>query len=305
MAPTGRRRRVDGPDLGAVPTLGVIPVPADAPPLEIAEVHELVPRSHRQGRRKAGRTLTPNGTTLIAGAAAVAVAAVGAVVSTSGAAPAGTNVQMAAASALGVISAPAAQAQAPEAVADPAVAKEREQVRASRERARDALADRARAAAQAQKEAAAAAKAAAKAKAEAARLVELAKSYRLPISGYRLTAFFGQSGGYWSAGHTGLDFAAPYGTAIRAVATGVVTFTGWDGSYGYKTVVRHADGTESWYAHQSRMLVSRGDKVAAGDTIGRVGSTGNSTGNHLHLEVRVNDTPINPLSWLRSKGMRI
>ncbi len=102
---------------------------------------------------------------------------------------------------------------------------------------------------------------------------------------YRLTAEFGDYG-LWSHYHTGLDFAAPSGTSIRAIANGVVTSVGYDGAYGNKTVITLEDGTELWFCHQTSFLVNEGDTVTAGDVIGTVGSTGNVTGPHLHLEVR-------------------
>ncbi|WP_328880702.1 M23 family metallopeptidase [Streptomyces sp. NBC_00299] len=169
------------------------------------------------------------------------------------------------------------------------------------------------AAAKAEKEAkakAAAAKAEAeeeaRKKAEAERLAELAKQYTLPTSSYTLTSTFGQAGAYWSSGyHTGLDFAAPSGTLIKAVHSGTITFAGWDGSYGYKTELTLDDGTEVWFAHQSSISVSVGQKVNTGDVIGRVGATGNVTGAHLHLEVHPggSSSGIDPLAWLRGKGL--
>ncbi|CAL9515724.1 M23 family metallopeptidase [Streptomyces sp. Tu 3180] len=171
----------------------------------------------------------------------------------------------------------------------------------------------AEAAAKAEKEAEAKAEAAkkkaeeeARKKAEAERLAELAKQYALPTSSYTLSSTFGQAGAYWSSGyHTGLDFAAPTGTLIKAVHTGTITSAGWDGSYGYKTVLTLEDGTEIWYAHQSSISVSVGQKVNTGDVIGRVGSTGNSTGAHLHLEVHPggSSSGVDPLAWLRDKGL--
>ena len=143
-------------------------------------------------------------------------------------------------------------------------------------------------------------------KAEAERLAELAKQYALPTSSYTITSTFGEAGAYWSSGHhTGLDFAAPTGTLIKAVHSGTITFAGWDGSYGYKTELTLDDGTEVWFAHQSSISVSVGQKVATGDVIGRVGATGNVTGAHLHLEVHPEGSSggIDPLAWLRSKGL--
>lgn len=108
----------------------------------------------------------------------------------------------------------------------------------------------------------------------------------VPTSGYHLTARFGQSSGLWSHYHTGLDFAAPSGTPIVAVANGVITFAGYDGSYGLKTIEVLPDGTEIWYCHQSDIGIAVGEKVVQGAQIGRVGSTGNVTGPHVHIEVR-------------------
>lgn len=107
----------------------------------------------------------------------------------------------------------------------------------------------------------------------------------LPTIGYHLTARFGQSSGLWSHRHTGLDFAAPSGNPIFAVATGVITDTGYDGAYGNKTVETLPDGTEIWYCHQSSIGVTVGEKVIQSSQIGTVGSTGNVTGPHVHIEV--------------------
>ena len=127
----------------------------------------------------------------------------------------------------------------------------------------------------------------------------------LPVQGYRLTGRFGNAGGMWSADHTGLDFAAPEGTAIRAIGDGVVTEVAYDGAYGNKTVIRLEDGTELWFCHQSSQNVTVGDHVTAGDVIGAVGSTGNTTGPHLHLEVRPGGgDPIDPEIALADWGIR-
>ena len=107
----------------------------------------------------------------------------------------------------------------------------------------------------------------------------------LPTIGYHLTARFGQASGLWAHLHTGLDFAAPSGNPIFAVANGVITDTGYDGAYGNKTVETLPDGTEIWYCHQSSIGVSVGEKVIQSEQIGNVGSTGNVTGPHVHIEV--------------------
>ena len=125
----------------------------------------------------------------------------------------------------------------------------------------------------------------------------------LPLSGYRLTATFGEYG-LWSSYHTGLDFAAPTGTPIRAVTNGEITSAGSDGAYGNKTVLTLDDGTEIWFCHQTSFTVSTGDKVRAGEVIGYVGSTGNVTGPHLHLEVRPGGgDPVDPDAALRVHGV--
>jgi murein DD-endopeptidase MepM/ murein hydrolase activator NlpD len=126
----------------------------------------------------------------------------------------------------------------------------------------------------------------------------------LPLSSYRLTAGFGQSSYLWSSVHTGLDFSAPIGSPIHAVANGVVTSTGYDGSYGNKTVITLDDGTELWFCHQTSYLVNVGDTVRGGEIIGTVGSTGNSTGPHLHLEVRPGaGDPVDPYTALIEHGV--
>ncbi|MFE9706960.1 M23 family metallopeptidase [Streptomyces sp. NPDC005930] len=142
-------------------------------------------------------------------------------------------------------------------------------------------------------------------KAEAERLAKLAEQYTLPTSSYTISSTFNQAGSLWASGHhTGLDFAAPTGTLLKAVHSGTITSAGWDGSYGYKTVLTLDDGTELWYAHQSSINVSVGQKVATGDVIGRVGATGNVTGAHLHLEVHTADgSGIDPMAWLLGKGL--
>ncbi|MGW3954143.1 M23 family metallopeptidase [Streptomyces sp. NPDC004752] len=150
------------------------------------------------------------------------------------------------------------------------------------------------------------AEAAAKKKAEEARLAALAKQYALPTSSYTITSTFGQAGSMWSSGyHTGLDFAAPTGTLVKAIHTGTITEAGWAGSYGYRTVLTLDDGTELWFCHQSSISVSVGQKVSTGDVIGRVGATGNVTGPHLHLEVHPGGQSggIDPMAWLRGKGL--
>ena len=118
-----------------------------------------------------------------------------------------------------------------------------------------------------------------------------------PVSGI-ITSRFGNRESIRSYGHTGLDIAAPAGTPIKAAADGKVIFSGYSGGYGYVVKLDNGNGVETYYGHCSSLYVSTGEKVEAGDVIAAVGSTGNSTGNHLHFEVRVNGTEVNPQNYL-------
>ena len=119
----------------------------------------------------------------------------------------------------------------------------------------------------------------------------------LPVTG-TISSRYGASSSIRRSTHTGLDIAAPSGTPIKVVADGTVTFASYNGSYGNLVKVDHGNGIETWYAHTSKMYVSVGQKVSAGDVIAAVGSTGNSTGAHLHLEIRINGQHVNPQNYL-------
>lgn len=119
----------------------------------------------------------------------------------------------------------------------------------------------------------------------------------MPCSG-RITSRFGYrvhpiTGVYKL--HTGVDIAAPTGTSIAAAGDGEVIMSGWMGPYGYAVVIDHGGGVSTLYGHCSKLLVKVGQQIKKGQSIGRVGSTGYSTGPHLHFEKRVNGTPVNPL----------
>ncbi|MEU3936424.1 transglycosylase family protein [Streptomyces sp. NPDC029044] len=118
-----------------------------------------------------------------------------------------------------------------------------------------------------------------------------------------------KAGSSWSKGyHTGIDFPVPTGTTVKSVASGSVVSAGWGGSYGYQVVVRHTDGRYSQYAHLSAISVRDGQSVSAGQRIGRSGSTGNSSGPHLHFEVRTGPgfgSDVDPVAYLRAGGVRI
>lgn len=111
----------------------------------------------------------------------------------------------------------------------------------------------------------------------------------LSSGSYKVSAYYGDG-----RNHKAIDLAADRGTPIFAVAAGNVTFAGWDGEYGYCVVIQHANGIKTRYAHANALCVSAGATVAQGDMIATVGSTGLSTGNHLHFEVIVNGTRVNP-----------
>lgn len=118
-----------------------------------------------------------------------------------------------------------------------------------------------------------------------------------PVSG-TITSRYGVRSRMRVSTHTGLDIGAKTGSKIHVVASGVVTCASYQGAYGNLVKVEHGNGVETWYAHTSKMHVSVGQKVESGETIAEVGSTGNSTGSHLHLEIRVNGKHINPQNYL-------
>lgn len=148
-----------------------------------------------------------------------------------------------------------------------------------------------------------------KAAAEKAKKAEEARradEWVLPLSNYRLSARFGQSGRMWSSGqHTGVDMSAPSGTELVAMQDAVVVSAGYSGAYGNRTVFKLADGTEYWYAHQSSIDVDAGQVVRKGDRVGAVGATGNVTGPHLHLELHPADSSsaADPLPAMRKHGL--
>lgn len=128
--------------------------------------------------------------------------------------------------------------------------------------------------------------------------VNLGISLINPVSGI-ITSRFGSNDSVRDHSHSGLDISAPYGTPIKAAASGTVTFSGnANDGYGYYVIISHGNGVTTVYAHCSQLLVSAGQKVSQGEIIAKVGSTGNSTGNHLHLEVRKNGITYNPQNYV-------
>jgi murein DD-endopeptidase MepM/ murein hydrolase activator NlpD len=177
------------------------------------------------------------------------------------------------------------------------------QVKAAKAAAAKKAAAKKAAAANAAKKAALAKKAAAK----------KATSWVKPVARYTLTASYNQGGAMWSHKHSGQDFAVPVGTVVKAAHSGVVVKAGPNGggdgpAYGNAIVVKHANGTYTQYAHLSKVNVRIGETVKTGETIARSGNTGNSSGPHLHFEIRTTPnygSALNPAKFLRAEGVVI
>ncbi|MFB7584497.1 M23 family metallopeptidase [Streptomyces hydrogenans] len=193
----------------------------------------------------------------------------------------------------------------------------------------ESLADQVSAQAAAQEQEAAEAEARAKARAEAKRKAEAraqeireAKeraareaerrrlaSFNLPVAGSYVSTGYKTGGSLWSSGsHSGVDFHAAYGSSVVSVGSGTVVEAGWGGAYGNNIVIRMNDGTYTQYGHLSSIGVSVGQSVEPGQQIGVSGSTGNSTGPHLHFEARSTadyGSDINPVAYLRARGVSL
>jgi murein DD-endopeptidase MepM/ murein hydrolase activator NlpD len=123
-----------------------------------------------------------------------------------------------------------------------------------------------------------------------------------PVVGKLESGFGGRRNPFGGSGyefHSGQDIDAPPGTPVVAGASGTVIFTGWQNGYGQLVVIDHGGGLTTRYGHLSHIDVELGKVVTRGEFLGKVGSTGRSTGPHLHYEVRINDEPVNPLQYLR------
>ena len=153
----------------------------------------------------------------------------------------------------------------------------------------------------------------AKQAAAAKKAAKKAPSWVVPVKKYKLTAGYAQTGSRWSSTHSGQDFAVPLGTPVGTVRGGTIVKAGPNGggdgpAYGNAVVIKHGNGTYSQYAHLSRIDVKIGQKVKTGQTIARSGNTGNSSGPHLHLEIRTSPnfgSAVNPLAFLRSEGVSV
>nr|WP_239108931.1 peptidoglycan DD-metalloendopeptidase family protein [Streptomyces coelicoflavus] len=138
---------------------------------------------------------------------------------------------------------------------------------------------------------------------EAARKERLRPKFALPVEQHGLSAYYGQAGINWMSSHTGIDFPVLQGTTVMAATDGTVR-TQFNSAYGNMMIVTAKDGTETWYCHLSSYQVPSGTTVKAGDAIAYSGDSGNSTGPHLHFEVRpAGGSSIDPLPWLRSHGL--
>ncbi|WP_314176356.1 M23 family metallopeptidase [Streptomyces winkii] len=176
----------------------------------------------------------------------------------------------------------------------------------------EAAAAQARAAKKAERRAAAVkAKREREAREKAARAAERARlnAYVAPVKDPSISTSYRSSGGLWSSGtHTGIDFHADEGTEVRAVASGEVVEAGSDGSFGNAVVIKHRDGTYTQYGHLSSISVSSGQRVKSGQKIALSGSTGNTTGPHLHFEARTSPeygSDMDPVAYLRKHGVNL
>ena len=127
--------------------------------------------------------------------------------------------------------------------------------------------------------------------------VSLGISLSRPVSGI-ITSRFGVNSSIRSSSHTGLDIATSLGTPVMAAASGTVSYADWKGFYGKLAIITHENGVQTYYGHCNALYVTAGQKVSQGQTIAAVGSTGNSTGPHLHFEIRVNGVAYNPQNYL-------
>ncbi|MGV9884051.1 M23 family metallopeptidase [Streptomyces sp. NPDC003006] len=135
------------------------------------------------------------------------------------------------------------------------------------------------------------------------------RRYTLPLRrGFRVSARYGIRGDWLAGHHTGIDLAVPRGTPVYAVGAGVVVLARWAGAYGKAVTVRMPDGHYAVFAHLSRILVRRGERVRTGARIGSSGATGRATGPHLHLEIRARrgyGSDIDPVRYLARRGARL
>ncbi len=121
-----------------------------------------------------------------------------------------------------------------------------------------------------------------------------------PVKRYSFTSGFGSR---WGTLHAGVDLAAPTGASVYSVHSGIVSLARWYGGYGYAIKIKHEGGYTTLYGHNSRLLVNVGQRVFTGQKIALMGSTGDSTGPHLHFETHVNGDPVEPVSFMAKRGV--
>jgi murein DD-endopeptidase MepM/ murein hydrolase activator NlpD len=128
-----------------------------------------------------------------------------------------------------------------------------------------------------------------------------ANSWVMPATG-KVSSEYGPR---WGTQHEGIDIAAGSGTAVRAATSGVVKKASWYGGYGNAVIIDHGQGVQTLYGHNSALNVKPGDRVQAGQVISKVGSTGDSTGPHLHFEVQIDGKKVDPRPWLKQHGVSV
>ncbi|MEU6143357.1 M23 family metallopeptidase [Streptomyces sp. NPDC047081] len=137
---------------------------------------------------------------------------------------------------------------------------------------------------------------------------QVTQAWVTPVETYELSAGFGSGGDRWANRHTGQDFAVPIGTPVRAVGAGRVVKVSCGGAFGIEIVIEHPGGYYTQYAHLAAVTVDQGDRVSTGQWIAQSGTSGNSTGPHLHFEVRVTPelgSAVDPLPWLAARGVAV
>ncbi|HEY8472538.1 MAG TPA: M23 family metallopeptidase [Natronosporangium sp.] len=131
-------------------------------------------------------------------------------------------------------------------------------------------------------------------------IAEAPETWLLPTPEFDVSSPYGER---WGRLHGGVDLAVPLGTPVYAMNSGTVVLARWHGGYGYAVIIDHGNGEQTLYGHNSSLLVSEGQQVDAGDRIALAGNTGYSFGPHIHLEVHINGEAIDPIPWLRERGV--
>lgn len=134
----------------------------------------------------------------------------------------------------------------------------------------------------------------------ASSIAEAPDIWMLPLAEYTVSSPYGYR---WGRPHNGVDLAVPTGTPVMAMHSGTVAVSRWEGGFGYLVVIDHGDGVQTYYGHNSELVVAEGEQVEAGDVISLAGNTGFSFGPHVHLEVHIDDVAVDPVPWLQERGV--